>query len=146
MPTGSDAAPWIPKAFRPESLPTYDELVDLLGTLRTHASNSTYELFDKLARMKPSERVLSAAQFTIECMAANPLLSDVLQQALSLEEYASFCEVAILPLKQKHKATVDKLLCIREREMVSSFFRLAFRTLRDHDDNYIRAFDNITQA
>lgn len=143
MPTGNDAGPWIPKAFRPESLPTRADLIDLLEALRKRASGSTYGLFDSLARMRPSERVLDAAEFTIECMANNPVLNDVLNQALRIEEYASLCEVAVLPLNQRQKGTVHKLLCIREREMVSSFFRVAFRRLKDHDEHYIHTFDII---
>lgn len=145
MPTGNDAAPWIPKAFRPESLPSYDDLIDLLSALEKYASKSTRELFDKLSRMTPSDRVLEATHFTVDCMASNPVLSSVLKQALKIEEYASLCEASVLPLSQRQKDTVHKLLCIREREMVASFFRVAFRTLREHDSHYIKPFDNITE-
>lgn len=143
MPTGSAPGPWVPKAFRPESLPTVAELLDLLRALKARASSSTYALFREAACKKPTDRLLEASTFVIGCMKSNPLLNNVLTQALTLEEYASLQETVVLPLTTRQRVTAEQLLCVRERELVASFFRRAFRVLSDMDDAYIHPFDEV---
>lgn len=141
MSTESGPGRWVPKAFRPEDPPNPAELIDLIVALRAHASRSTAQLFESLARQPPSKRLLDAAVYVIRCMERNPLLSNVLQQALTIDEYSSLKEVTVLPLTPRQKATAEHLLCIRERELVGSFFRRVFRDLDLQAEQFIHEFD-----
>ena len=145
MPTERGPDRWVPKAFRPEPPPSVDDLLSFVRALREHASTSTRQLFERLAGLRPSQRLREATTFVIGCMHANPVLGNVLQQALTIDEYASVQELLLLPLTPRQRMTADHLLCVRERELVASFFRRAFRVLSDsgQDELYIHPFDEV---
>jgi hypothetical protein len=145
MPIANEQGRWIPKAFRPESLPTKERLADLVSALPHAVSDSSRQLLERLAYQPPLERFLSAVRFTLLCMERNPGLSSVLQQALTLEEYATLTEVASSGLTAAQKATAEQLLCVRERELVSAFFRRAFRILEEQSDLRLHLFDNLSE-
>lgn len=147
MPAGlGGRSAWKPKPLRIVSQVTAGESVAMLQAFRRcGVSKSTRMFFRRLAEMPPRIRFRDAVKDVSSFMAENPSLSDAVTQALSIEAYQSYVEVAAcFELEQAHKATADRLMMTQERQSLVHFFRSAFST--NDDDQALRPFDDIEEA
>ena len=57
-----------------------------------------------------------------------------LSRLLTEDEFATYTQVARSNMQADVKYTVERLLCLEDRHIMSSFLRNAFNRLRSHDN------------
>jgi len=136
--------PWKPKPIRPVEPPTVKELEELrrylVGEVRCgEPEDRAAGLLLRLCRASPADRFRSAMDQVIRMLHTESRRTNELSRILTEDELEAYNQVSRSRMKPDMKWTVERLLCVEDRHIMSSFLRNAFNNLRIHQNTKLRS-------
>lgn len=133
---------WRPKPLRPTDPPTVPELEELrrylMGAGMDRLGSTTAGFLLRLCRMDPAGRFRAAMDQVIRMMHEQSTRTNELTRLLTEDEFTAYNQVAQSNMKADVKYTVERLLCLEDRHIMSSFLRNTFNRLRIHNNTKLK--------